>query len=103
MVNAGASGRVLALDVGDRRIGIACSYPTGMLATPLGVWRRQHLDQDVHHIARLMAEEVATLVVIGLPVNMDGTEGPQAAKTRAFGDALAARGVAVEFWDERLT
>lgn len=95
--------RILALDVGDRRIGIACSDPTGMLATPIGVYRRVAEDADLDHLVSVAREQEAAMVVVGLPINMNGSEGAQAEKTRAFGEALARRGLSVDFWDERLT
>jgi len=99
--------RVLALDVGDRRIGLACSDPTGVLATPAGVYRRSNgpddLATDLDRIVDLVEERQAAAVVVGLPINMDGSEGPQARKTRAFADNLAQRGLKVVLWDERLT
>jgi putative Holliday junction resolvase len=98
-----ANAPIMALDVGDRRIGIACSDPTGMLASPVGVYRRHELDRDIKYLRALAEERGASLVVIGLPVNMNGSEGSQAEKTRAFGEALAMKGVGVEYWDERLT
>jgi len=99
----GNSGRILALDVGDRRIGIACSDPTGLLASPVGVYRRTGLERDLDHLASVAAEYEADRIVVGLPVNMNGSEGAQAEKTRAFAEALRSRGLRVEFWDERLT
>ena len=95
--------RILALDVGDRRIGIAASDPTGLLASPVGVYRRRDLEHDLDYITQLAQDQEAGFIVVGLPINMNGSEGPQAEKTRQFADALAARGVSVDFWDERLT
>ena len=97
------SYRFLGLDVGDRRIGIAVSDPTGSLASPVEVYHRRSPDADVQHILRLVEEYDAARVVVGLPKNMNGTEGPQAEKTRSFADALAGHGLAVELWDERLS
>jgi putative holliday junction resolvase len=94
---------VLALDVGDRRIGVACSDPTGLLASPVGVIHRTTLDQDVAEVMRAVEEREAGTVVVGLPVNMNGFEGSQAEKTRSFVGALASAGLQVELWDERLT
>lgn len=95
--------RLLGLDVGDRRIGVAVSDPTGFLATPVEVYRRGNPDGDIQHIVDLVSEYEASGVVVGLPKNMNGSEGPQAEKTREFADALSARGVSIALWDERLS
>jgi putative holliday junction resolvase len=95
--------RMLGLDVGDRRIGVAVSDPTGLLATPVEVYTRRGGLVDVDHIASLRDELEAERVVVGLPKNMNGTEGPQAEKTREFADSLAALGMPVILWDERLS
>jgi len=94
--------RYLALDLGDRRIGIALS--DGVLARPLEMFYRSSRAADFAHIEMLVHQHQVTTLVIGLPLNMDGTEGSQAAWVRHYGAALAQ---AVElpaiFWDERLT
>lgn len=97
------SGRILALDVGNRRIGLACSDPTGFLATPIGTYTRTDEARDVDHILRLAREHEAATVVVGLPVNMNGSEGSQAEMTRGFAEALTRQELVVELWDERLT
>jgi putative holliday junction resolvase len=94
---------VLALDVGDRRIGVARSDPLGILATPLEVYQRESSLEDARHIRQLMNREEASKVVVGLPVNMNGSEGPQAVKTREFAALLEENGISVVFWDERLS
>jgi putative Holliday junction resolvase len=93
----------VGLDVGDRRIGVAVSDPTGLLATPVEVYHRRGGDEDLRHISDLVHEYEAAGVVIGLPVNMNGTEGPQAVKTREFAQHIAADGLDVVMWDERLS
>ncbi len=95
--------RLLGLDVGDRRIGVAVSDPTGSLATPIEAYWRRDLPSDVRHIAGLADELGVSGIIVGLPINMNGTEGPQAEKTRSFADALAAAGLEVTLWDERLS
>lgn len=95
--------RLLALDVGDRRIGIAVSDPTGLLATPVEVYLRRGREADVEHLLAVADEYDAQAFVVGLPVNMSGSEGPQAAKTRDFARALGASGSPVLLWDERLS
>lgn len=95
--------RLLALDVGDRRIGVAVSDPTGLLATPIEVYTRRAKAEDLAHLGNLASDYDAQGIVVGLPVNMNGTEGPQAAKVREFAESLAARGQDVLLWDERLS
>lgn len=96
--------RVLALDVGDKRIGVAVSDRTGMLVTPIETIHRKNMKVDTARVAKLAEEHEVTLVVVGLPKNMDGTEGGQAKKARFFAKALSSDfGLSVEFEDERLS
>lgn len=96
--------RVAALDVGDARIGVAVSDDLGISARGIGTVRRHGGDRDLDALARLLEPHEPERIVVGLPLNMDGTEGRQAARVRAFGQRLAARlAVTVEYWDERLT
>jgi putative holliday junction resolvase len=95
--------RLLGLDVGDRRIGVAVSDPTGSLASPVEIYQRHGNRRDFDHVLALVEDYEATGVVVGLPKNMNGTEGPQAEKTREFARALAERGLDVHLWDERLS
>lgn len=95
--------RLVGLDVGDRRIGVAVSDPTGLLATPLEVYTRRERVHDLDHIVHIVREMEAEGVIVGLPVNMNGTEGPQAIKTREFAELLAEKGLPVLMWDERLS
>jgi putative Holliday junction resolvase len=97
------SGRLLGLDLGDRRIGVAVSDPTGFLASALQVLPSVGRSRDAAEVARIAVEEQADAVVVGVPVNMDGSYGAQAEKSRKFGAALEQRGLPVVFWDERLT
>jgi putative Holliday junction resolvase len=93
----------LGIDPGDARIGVARSDPTGFLATPLETVRRGK--GDLARLARLVGDEEAMEVVVGLPRSLSGGEGPAAVKTRDFAARLAARiaPVAVRLQDERLT
>lgn len=93
----------LGLDPGDARIGVARSDPSGFLATPVETVRRGK--GDLARISRLVAEEEAVEVVVGLPRSLAGGEGPSAAKVRLFASALAGRvaPVPVRLCDERLT
>jgi putative Holliday junction resolvase len=95
--------RVIGLDHGRRRIGLAVGDTrTGMaFARPALVRRSLVLDLDT--ISALVRDEEAELVVLGLPRNMDGSEGTQAAAARDFGERLAAIGLRVAYVDERLT
>jgi len=96
--------RVLCLDVGDRRIGVAVSDPMGWTAQGVCVIERASADEDLRRIARLAAEFDASAVVCGFPVNMNGTPGPQAEKVAEFASRLReATGLEVNLWDERLS
>lgn len=98
------AARILGLDVGDKRIGVAVSDPTGMLVTPLVTVQRKNMKTDVARLVALVAEQEAGRVVVGLPKNMDGTEGDQARKVRSFAKQLAfATKLPIEFEDERLS
>ncbi len=95
--------RALGLDMGERRVGVAVSDPLGRVATPLKV-----LDARVVHepgpLVRLIEDYEVELLVIGLPLSLDGEEGPQAARIRELGAKLAPRvGVPIEYFDERLS
>jgi putative Holliday junction resolvase len=96
--------RYLALDPGDRRVGVAISDTLGMIARPLEVFVRGSRERDREHIRALIAEHKAECLVIGLPLNMDGSEGHQAAWVRSYASALqVAFDVPFVLWDERLT
>jgi putative holliday junction resolvase len=95
--------RFVALDHGSRRIGVAVGdSETGMAFARPALLRRNE-ERDLAVIGDLCASEGADLVIIGLPLNMDGTEGEQAAAARAFGDRLVGIGLEVAYEDERLT
>lgn len=94
--------RVLALDVGDRRIGVALSDPTGLIASPLLTIYRTAERKDHETIRNLVAEHGVELVVVGLPATLRGEIGRQAERVLRFGNRLAeAITVPVVFWDER--
>ncbi|MGZ5350940.1 MAG: Holliday junction resolvase RuvX [Actinomycetota bacterium] len=98
------TGRVLGLDLGDARIGVAISDPERRLAVPVGTIHVGQPPGELKAVAALAAEHHATLLVIGLPRSMSGDEGPRAALAREFGAALeAAVRVSIEFQDERLS
>lgn len=98
--------RVVGLDYGRRRIGVALSDPSGIIATPHGVVETEADDPTVppEALLRLLEEVGADRVVVGLPLHMDGSVGEMAEEVRAFAEALRARsGIPVEEWDERLS
>jgi putative Holliday junction resolvase len=95
--------RLLGIDHGSRRIGLAVGDTDTGLAFARPALRHRSEGDDVARIAALARSEEAGLVVVGLPRNMDGSEGRQAAAARAFGERLAAIGLSVVYHDERLT
>lgn len=97
-----SGGRLLGLDVGDKRIGVAVSDETALIATPLQVVKRGSGDRA--EIARLTREWNTERLVVGLPTGLSGREGPQAASVRVYAEALAAAlDLPLVYWDERLT
>ncbi len=99
-----AATRLLGVDYGTVRVGLAISDAERRLASPLAVYERKGREADAVYIRTLIeAEEVGALVV-GLPVHLDGREGQKASEARAFGAWLAeATGLPVTFWDERFS
>lgn len=95
--------RIVALDVGDRRIGIAVSDLLGITAQPVETYTRVGYGPDVRHIAEIAARYDTNRILCGLPRNMDGTQGFQVEKVRQFAGRLEEAGLAVAFYDERLT
>ncbi|HEX2448258.1 MAG TPA: Holliday junction resolvase RuvX [Methyloceanibacter sp.] len=99
-----ADARLLGLDVGTKTIGMALSDVTRSVATPYHTVRRTKFSEDVSAIEAAIEEHDIGGVVIGLPLNLDGSEGPRVQSTRAFARNLAARiAVPILFWDERLS
>lgn len=97
-------GRTLGLDVGTRTIGVAVSDEMGWTAQGLSTVRRRGTGADLDALRRLAAEWDVERIVIGLPKNMNGTLGPQAALVLEFAEAVkAALGLPVVTWDERLS
>ncbi len=96
--------RVLALDVGERRIGVAISDELGTLARPLEIIDRRRINA-YDRLAEIVSFHQVSKILVGLPKNMDGSEGRQARLTREFVRQLEAvlPGVEFQFWDERLT
>ena len=97
-------GRVLAIDLGARRMGLALSDPLGLTAQGLPTAERRNKREDMNYLKSLARRHEVSLILVGNPLNMDGSAGPPSAQARAFAAELAQRaGVAVELWDERLT
>lgn len=96
---------VVGLDLGEKTVGVAVSDLTRMIASPMTLIRRTKFTSDAERLFALMQERGATGIVIGLPVNMDGTEGPRCQSVRAFGrNLLRLRDdLVIAFWDERLS
>jgi putative pre-16S rRNA nuclease len=98
------NGRVLALDLGKKRIGLALSDPLGITAQGLPTLQRTRIREDLDALAKLTSENEVTLILMGHPLHMSGREGRQAEYTREFAGRLAERtGLEIRFWDERLT
>jgi putative Holliday junction resolvase len=96
--------RLLGLDVGERRIGVAVSDPTGTIARPLHALERGSRDDDFSAIAAIVGEYQAVAVVVGQPLSLDGSVGPQARRVARYAEALAERlEVPVIPWDERFS
>jgi len=94
--------RMLALDVGDRRIGVALSDPTGTIASPLTTIHRSNEKRDQQTIAELIVEHTVECVVVGMPWTLRGEAGPQAQRVLRFGHRLEELvSVPVAYWDER--
>ncbi len=96
--------RILALDLGKRRIGLALSDPLGITAQGLPTLQRTTIREDLAALARLIEEREVGLILMGHPLHMSGREGRQAEYTREFAERLTMHsGVPLRFWDERLT
>ena len=96
--------KILAVDLGLARTGIAVSDPRELLASPVGTLEEYHLDRLVTRVAAIAAEQRAELIVVGHPKNMDGSRGESARRAEDFAAALGqAAGLPVELWDERMT
>ena len=90
--------------MGERRIGLALSDPLGLTAQGLPTAERRNKREDLNFLKSLVRRHEVSLILVGNPLNMDGSESPQSAKARAFAAELTRQvAVAVELWDERLT
>ena len=98
------SGKLMGLDLGTKTIGVAISDGMRYSATPLETIKRIKFTQDAERLLALIAQHAITGIVIGLPLNMDGSEGPRVQSTRAFARSLAQKtSLPMVFWDERLS
>jgi len=99
-----ARGALIGLDLGTKTIGVAASDPDRRVAAPVETIARKRFSLDAQRISALAAERHAVGYVLGLPVNMDGTEGPRAQATRAFARNFAKlTALPIALWDERLS
>jgi len=97
-------GVLIGLDLGSKTIGVAASDPDRRVAAPVETIARQRFNLDAGRILDLAAERRAAGLVLGLPINMDGSEGPRAQSTRAFARSLARlTELPIALWDERLS
>lgn len=96
--------KLLGLDVGDRRVGVACGDTEVRVATPTDVVTRGSVDEDARAIGKIARDYGAAQLIIGLPRNMDGTSGAQAESVVVYAEKMGhALTLPVIFWDERLT
>ena len=99
-----ARGALIGLDLGTKTVGVAVSDPDRRLATGVETIQRKAFKQDAARLLAIAAERKATGFVLGLPINMDGSEGPRAQSTRAFARNLAGlTAFPIGLWDERLS
>lgn len=95
---------VMGLDLGEKTIGVAVSDVGRIVASPMSLIRRTKFTADAKALFRLMGERGAGALVIGLPMNMDGSEGPRCQSVRAFArNLLRLKDLPIAFWDERLS
>jgi putative Holliday junction resolvase len=98
------TGALLGLDLGEKTIGVAVSDATRSIASPIELIRKTKFTAEAERLFKLMDARKVGGVVIGLPVNMDGTEGTRCQSNRAFGrHLLRLRDIPIAFWDERMS
>ena len=96
--------RIMGLDIGDRRIGVALSDPQGILASPITIIEGRDKDTVINAILDVIEKNGVGRIIVGLPVSMDGNIGPQAEKVKTFTESLRLKiGVPIEYRDERLS
>jgi putative holliday junction resolvase len=97
-------GRILALDLGKKRIGLAVSDPLGITAQGIPTLERTTIRQDMAALGQIIVDRGVTLLLVGNPLHMSGDAGRQAAYVREFAERLTRHtGVPLRYWDERLT
>jgi putative Holliday junction resolvase len=97
-------GRIMALDVGSKRIGVAVTDPLGITAQGLATIERQNKRRDLEALRQVLAKYEVREIVVGLPLRLSGAEGTQSGKMRRFAEDLQAHfGLTVHLWDERWT
>ncbi len=102
--NLPQTSRLMGLDLGTKTIGVATSDRSRQIATPITTLTRTKFTKDATELLAIATKENVGILVLGLPINMDGTEGPRAQATRAFARNLARlTPLAIVFWDERLS
>lgn len=98
------SGKLMGLDLGTKTIGVAICDTLRMAASPVETVKRQKFTQDAERLLALIAQNNVTGIVVGLPLNMDGSEGPRAQSARAFVRNLRQKtDLPIVFWDERMS
>ncbi|QGT98905.1 Putative pre-16S rRNA nuclease YqgF [Candidatus Syntrophocurvum alkaliphilum] len=96
--------RIIGLDVGDKRIGIAISDPMGWTAQPHSVLTRKNIEKDLDEILKICKEYEVNKIIVGLPLNMNGSYGPKASEITNFSQQLEEYSkISIEYIDERLT
>lgn len=96
--------KTMGLDLGERRIGIALSDIMGIIANGYQSYTRTSLQSDIQHIIKIVQENNVKVIVLGLPLNMDGTEGEAVRKVKFFANELRKHtDIKIDFYDERLT
>jgi putative Holliday junction resolvase len=99
-----AKGRLLGVDYGSVRVGLAICDSERIIASPLAIYERRDAIRDAEYFRKLVTSEQVIGLIVGLPVHMSGDEGGKAKEARTFGDWLArATGLPVVYWDERFT
>ncbi|MCS6902806.1 MAG: Holliday junction resolvase RuvX [Candidatus Bipolaricaulota bacterium] len=96
--------RILGIDVGERRLGLALSDETHTIASPYSVYERSSMESDLDYLKELITSQKISEIVLGFPINMDGSVGPQAQAILEFKKTLEERfNISVHLFDERLT